>query len=68
MSINQLQEQSEKMFHDHDLVLWRSRSALRLLPVPGVVVREEADKIVIRARVDDRLQEFAVSPDELVAR
>lgn len=65
MATNQIQEPT---FHNSDLVLWRSRTPLRLLPIPGVVVRQEADKVIIRARMDDRLQEFSVSPNELVAR
>ncbi|GLV59718.1 hypothetical protein KDH_65430 [Dictyobacter sp. S3.2.2.5] len=65
MAINQLEEMK---FQNQDLVLWHSRTALRLLPVPGVVVRQEMDKVIIRARIDDRLQEFAVSPVELVER
>ena len=63
-----MQGRSEKIFHDHDLVLWHARAEKRSLPIPGVVVRQEEHDVIIRARVEGSIREIAVSPDELVER
>ena len=66
--MNQIQNQSEKVFHNQDLVVWRARAEKRALPIPGVVVRQEENNVIIRARVEGNVREIAVSPDELVER
>lgn len=66
--MNQVQEQSEQVFHQQDLVVWHSHTASYAFPIPGVVIRQEENSVIIRARVEGSIQEFVVSPDELVAR
>ena len=66
--MNQIQDRSERLFHQQDLVVWHAQSERHSLPIPGVVVRQEADNVIIRARVEGNVKEIAVSPDELVER
>ena len=66
--VNQLQERSEKVFHQQDLVLWHVLAERRALPIPGVVVRQEEHQVIIRARVEGMVREIMVSPHELVER
>ncbi len=68
MAMNQIQNGPEKVFHNQDLVLWRSRFEQRSLPIPGVVVRQEENDVIIRARVEGSVKELKVSPNELVER
>ncbi len=68
MVMNQIQDQSEKVFHSQDLVLWHAHEERRSLPIPGVVVRQEEHDVIIRARVEGNVREITVSPDELVER
>jgi hypothetical protein len=66
--MNQMQDRSEKLFHQQDLVVWHAQSERHPLPIPGVVVRWEEHNVIIRARVDGNVKEIAVSPDELAER
>ena len=66
--MNQLQERIEKKFSYQDLVVWHTRTENRSLPIPGVVVDQDNESVTIRARVDGKIKEFKVSPDELVER
>ena len=67
--MNQVQDRSERrVFHSQDFVLWHYRSNNYSIPVPAVVVDEQDEKVVIRARVEGRVEEFAVYPDELIER
>jgi hypothetical protein len=68
MGMNQIQDRAEKVFHPQDLVLWHTRSENRLLPIPGVVIHQEGDKVFIRARVEGNMKEIVVSTDELIER
>lgn len=68
MAMSQLQEIAKKSFHNQDLVLWHSRSEQRSLPIPAVVVRQEEDNVLIRARVEGNVKEIMVSVDELAER
>ena len=68
MVMNQIQDRTDKVFHPHDLVVWHARSQQGSLPIPGVVVRQEEDHVVIRARLEGSVRELDVSPDELVER
>jgi hypothetical protein len=69
MVMNQVQGRSEKKrFEYQDFVLWYYRSGNRSLPIPGVVVRQEANTVIIRARVEGVLKEFAVDADQLIER
>ena len=66
--MNQLQDRTETIFHNQDLVLWHARSNNHLLPIPGVVVHQEDDKVIIRARIEGIVKEIMVSADELIIR
>jgi hypothetical protein len=68
MVTNRTQDLVGKVFHNHDLVLWHSRADKRSLPIPGVVIQQKEQNVVIRARVEGIVKEFEVSPDELVER
>lgn len=69
MTMNELRERSaKKSFVYQDFVLWHYRSGKRSLPIPGVVVRQEANRVIIRARVEGFLEEFAVDANELIER
>jgi hypothetical protein len=64
----QIQGESENEFHSEDLVLWYPHAEQRVLPVPGVVVRQQEHNVIIRTRVEGTVREIEVSPDELVKR
>ena len=68
MVMNQIQDRSEKVFHNQDLVLWYLRDEKRSIPIPAVVVRQQENNVIIRARVEGKVNEIAVSPHELVER
>jgi transposase len=46
------------------------RESGHVLPkaIPGVVVRQQENQVIIRARVEGTVREIAVPPDELVER
>ena len=56
------------VYHENDLVIWHSTNGSHCIPVPAVVVREEPDGVVIRARIQGTIQVLHVDPEELVAR
>ena len=66
--MKQIQSKAKDVFSPQDLVVWRARSEQRSLPVPAVVVRQEANSVRIRAYMEGRIQELDVNPDELVDR
>jgi hypothetical protein len=68
MVMYQIQERSEKVFQNQDLVLWYLRVEKRSLPIPAVVVRQQENHVIIRARVEGKVNEISVSPHELVER
>ena len=41
-------------FHPDDLVTWHESYENKSIPVPGVVIRQEPDSIIIKARVQER--------------
>ncbi len=55
-------------FHPEDLVTWHESYQNKSIPVPGVVIRQEPDSIIIKARVQGVIKEVHVSPAELVSR
>jgi len=57
-----------KEFHPEDLVTWHESYENKSIPVPGVVIRQEPDSILIKARVQGIIKEVHVSPKELVSR
>jgi predicted membrane protein len=56
------------VFQFEDCVLWHYCSGNHILPIPGVVVRQEGDRVIIRARVEGNVRELAVAPEELTKR
>lgn len=68
MVMNQVQDVAKNVFHNQDLVLWHVRSDKRFLPIPGVVVHQEGNQVLIRARVEGKVQELFVPSDELITR
>jgi len=55
-------------FHPDDLVTWHESYENKSIPVAGVVIRQEPDSIIIKARVQGVLREVQVSPKELAIR
>jgi len=55
-------------FHPEDLVTWHESNENKSIPVPGVVIRQEPDNILIKARVQGVIKQVYVSPKELVSR
>jgi multidrug efflux pump subunit AcrA (membrane-fusion protein) len=51
-----------------ELVLWHPHDQKRSLAIPGVVVRQQENQVIIRAPVEGTVREIAVPPDELVER
>ncbi len=66
--MNQIQDKSEIVFSSQDLVVWHTRVEKYVLPIPAVVVRQKENSVLIRARVDGKIQELEVSPEELAER
>ncbi|HZU67867.1 MAG TPA: hypothetical protein VFA09_11380 [Ktedonobacteraceae bacterium] len=56
------------VFHENDLVIWHYSHGNRSIPVPAVVVREEQDGVVIRARIEGKTEVLHVDPNQLVTR
>ncbi len=55
-------------FHESELVTWHQRNGIHAVPVPAVVVRREPDCVIIRCRIEDKIEELRVDPEELAAR
>ena len=55
-------------FHEHELVMWHYHDGKHHIPIPGVVVRQEPQWVVIRARFEGAIKEVRVDPEQLVAR
>lgn len=66
--MSEVQDHQERLFHSHDLVVWHAHTDMYVLPVAGVVVRQEGNEVLIRARVEGQLRELRVAPHELVER
>jgi hypothetical protein len=55
-------------FKPGDLVIWHNLHDCKHIPVPGVVMGQESDRILIKARVEVTMKEVRVSSEELVSR
>jgi hypothetical protein len=55
-------------FEPGDLVIWYDHHGNKHLPIPAVVVRQQLESILIKARVEGAIKEVDVSPEELVSR
>jgi ribosomal protein L35AE/L33A len=66
--INTQESQNSNMFYPGEQVIWHHKDKNRIIPVPGVVLRQETDGIVIKACFQGSVQELKVDLDQLVAR
>jgi ribosomal protein L21E len=55
-------------FHQDELITWHDYQGKKCIPVPGVVVRQESESVLIRTRVEGLLKELRVSPEQLAHR
>ena len=55
-------------FQPDDLVTWHESYDNKSIPVPGVVIRQESNGMLIKACVGGVFKELYVSPQELVSR
>jgi len=55
-------------FSQDELVTWHDYQGMKCVPVPGVVVRQESESVLIRTRVEGLLKELSVNPTQLVHR
>ncbi len=57
-----------KKFAPGELVTCHYKNEMRSIPIPGVVVRQDQTNVLIKARIQDKLQELYVDSDQLVTR
>ncbi|HET8840043.1 MAG TPA: hypothetical protein VFN35_01190 [Ktedonobacteraceae bacterium] len=55
-------------FHQDELVTWHDYQGQKCIPIPGVVVSQDRESVLIRTRVKGLTQELRVSPKMLVHR
>ena len=55
-------------FREHELVMWHDHQGNQDIPVPGVVVRQESEGVIIRVRVQGTIKEQCVDPKQLMVR
>jgi hypothetical protein len=55
-------------FHQNELVTWHEYQGGKCVPIPGVVVRQESEDVLIRTRVEGLLKELRVRPEQLALR
>ncbi len=55
-------------FHQDELVTWHNYQGKKCVPVPGVVVEQDAESVLIRTRVEGLLKELRVNPELLELR
>jgi hypothetical protein len=55
-------------FQEGTLVTWHFRNGNQSMPIPGVIVRQDIDDVLIRARIQGKIQEVRVNPEHLSVR
>jgi hypothetical protein len=55
-------------FHQDELITWHEYQGDKCVPVPGVVVRQSEESVLIRTRVAGLFKEVAVRPEQLAHR
>jgi hypothetical protein len=60
--------QEKKAFHENELVTWHYQRERNCMPIPAVVIRQEPDNVVIRARIEGAMRELHVDPEQLDIR
>lgn len=58
----------QPQFHQDELVTWHDYQGEKCVPVPGVVVFQDAESVLIRTRVQGLLKELRVNPKQLALR
>lgn len=67
--MNSIQEQTiHRELHPGDLVLWHERTNAHVEPVPGVVLCQENDEVVIRIYRHGASKQITLKRDELSER
>ena len=59
-------EYQKNTFLEDDLVTWHAQSGNRQIPLPAVVVRQEAYTVIIKTYLQGRFQQLSVDPDQLM--
>lgn len=55
-------------FHQDELVTWHDYQGQKCIPLPGVVVQQDAESVLIRTRVAGLIKELRVNPTQLEHR
>lgn len=55
-------------FHENELVTWHAFNGSTQIPIPAVVIRQEEDSVIIKARIQDTIKEIQVNPEQLLHR
>lgn len=55
-------------FQQDELITWHEYQGSKCIPVPGVVVRQEAESVLIKTCVAGRVKQVTVSPEQLAHR
>jgi len=55
-------------FHQDELITWHDYQGQKCIPIPGVVLLQDNESVLIRARVEGLTREVRVSPKLLVHR
>lgn len=55
-------------FQQGELITWHEYQGAKCVPVPGVVVRQEPEYVLIRTRAEGLLKDLSVSPQQLARR
>lgn len=63
-----LKSSHQPVFRQDELVTWHEYQGNKCIPVPGVVVRQESEGVLIRTHVKGFLKELQVRPEQLVHR
>lgn len=67
MSVTQ-ETPRQNAFTEQELVTWHYHEGNRLIPIPAVVVRQEQDGVIIKARIQGAMKELRVDPRQVVER
>jgi hypothetical protein len=55
-------------FQEGTLVTWHFHNGNQSMPIPGVVVHQDIHDVLIRARIQGKIQEVRVIPEHLSVR
>jgi hypothetical protein len=55
-------------FQQDELITWHEYQGSKCIPVPGVVVRQEAESVLIKTCVAGRVKQVTVPPEQLAHR